>query len=358
MFENLQFNKVTQNLSFDVKTEGLPIYNAIFNGLRRILITDIPIIGFLFDSDESTIDIEENYTEQSNEYIQHRIGMLVLNIDTTYIDNFDSAKNSIELDLDIKSTNDGMLTRNITTEDCIIKIDNEIVKSSDVFPHDKVSKEPCLLLRLSPGDSLKLKATAIKSTCRQNSIFQSISGGAWIPKSNPNSVETEPLKRERDTVPGIYTFHFENIVPKITHKYLFDKSIEIFINKLNTLKIDMQGNSTTTTSDIVSKITADDDTTFRIMIYNENDTIGNIIQSYIYDNYVSTGKKFDGDRRCVFCGYAREDPLKNDVTIAFTFEGNEHEIVSAKTFLALICEEIVNTYLLAIKSEWNQFCTI
>ena len=62
MFENLQFNKVTQNLSFDVKTEGLPIYNAIFNGLRRILITDLPIIGFLFDSDESTIDIEENYT--------------------------------------------------------------------------------------------------------------------------------------------------------------------------------------------------------------------------------------------------------------------------------------------------------
>ena len=74
-------NKSENNIEFDIKgTSEDGLHKSIINGLRRVLLSMIPTIGFRTEKNDSDIIIEKNTTSLHNEYLLHRISLVPLYI--------------------------------------------------------------------------------------------------------------------------------------------------------------------------------------------------------------------------------------------------------------------------------------
>jgi DNA-directed RNA polymerase subunit L len=133
-------------------------------------------------------------------------------------------------------------------------------------------------------------------------------------------------------------------------RYLVPKSLDIVINKLNNLISEFVNINT---SEIV-KIQQFQDIkeTYEFIIDNEDDTLGNIIQSYVHNNYVRS-KKDVNSTLCKFIGYICPHPLKNTMIIRITLDAITEKNMFI-TFMEKICKEIINE-LVDIKTKWNKF---
>ena len=349
MFSNLTKDTVSNSILFEV--EGVHI--SILSGLRRILTSDIPIVGFLGNSDENSIEITDNTTVLTNEQIKERISMIPINIEDNYNENFLSNESSIEIELDIKSSKDDNL-RHITTDDLIVKFDGKDVKPNKIFHYDKISNRPIVITKIRKSESLHLKANAVKETPRTNASFCIISGFKLHPLFNPDTKETDILAQQRDTVKGVHVFGFEIINHTITHLYLMNKGIDIFIQKLNNIMLDLQSYDSKIK---MEKYNEKVENCYDFNILNENDTIGFAIQAYIVQNYCQTKKKINTDNNiCTFAGYVKKHPLQDVLTIRITIDDTD-DINVFKTFLANICNEIAVNILSPMKDKFNRFMT-
>ena len=95
------------NMSVHIKDVDL----SIVNSLRRVVLSEIPNVGFLFDphdmSEESKdIDVLQNDTPLHNEIIQHRISLIPINVNVEELENWDSKELRFEIN---KSNNSGNL---------------------------------------------------------------------------------------------------------------------------------------------------------------------------------------------------------------------------------------------------------
>lgn len=349
MFSNLIQDNVNNSILFEV--EGVHI--SILNGLRRILTSDIPIVGFLGNSDENTIEITDNTTVLTNEQIKERISMIPIHIEDTYNENFVSGENSIEIELDIKSNKDDIL-KHITTDDLTVKFDGKDIKPNKLFQYHNISNRPIMITKIRKQETLHLKASAVKETPRTNASFCIISGITLHPKFNPNTDETDILAQQRDIVKNVHVFGFEIINNTITPNYLINKAIDIFIQKNNNVMLDLQSYDSKIKFE---KYSDNVENCYEFNILNENDTIGYAIQSYIYMNYVQTKKKINTNNNiCVFAGYVKKHPLQDVLTIRITIDGTD-DINVYKTFIASVCNEIVTNVLSPLKEKFNSFIT-
>jgi len=227
MFKDLIFNEKTNNLKFEVSNIDISILNA----LRRILLSDIPILGFKID--DNLIEIEENTSVLNNEIISNRLCQIPININDEYNENFDNEINSFEITLDVKSDlkTDMM---NITTDNFIVFINKIQDKNTKkYFNYDSISNEPILLTRLKNNEILKFKAKAVKDTGRYNASYNMVSGLSVYNKPNDKSTKNSIIDKERDIIKNVYIFHFESINKTISHDYLFNQALNILIYKLN-----------------------------------------------------------------------------------------------------------------------------
>jgi DNA-directed RNA polymerase subunit L len=90
--------------------------------------------------------------------------------------------------------------------------------------------------------------------------------------------------------------------------------------------------------------------TYDFSIPDENDTVGNIIQSYIFDNYVISKKKTVENCICTYIGYIVKHPLDKVLTIRMTLKDakSKEEYIN---FLGIICNEIIENKLQLIKEQ-------
>ena len=146
--------------------------------------------------------------------------------------------------------------------------------------------------------------------------------------------------------PNAFQFEIEPINKYITPKYLVNKSIEILINKINNLLSNIKS------SDEV-KILKVLENTYKFIIENEDDTLGNVIQSFIHDKYVRNNDTIMDNISCKYCGYICPHPLKNLLEIQITLENQTDESIF-KDFLQTNCLLIIDK-LQDIKTEWNIF---
>ena len=77
------YNEKTNRISFTMKDVDL----SILNGIRRVLLMDIPILGFIGNGIDSTVNIIKNTTVLNNEIIANRIALIPLDITEEYNDN-------------------------------------------------------------------------------------------------------------------------------------------------------------------------------------------------------------------------------------------------------------------------------
>lgn len=131
--------EVTKNQKFLLTSEFRNFPLTFVNGLRRILLSQIPIVVF------KNVEIITNTSQMPYEMLKHRVELLPVNVspeDTQIIKNA-----SIHLE---KNTKDSV---EITTNDFTIKDgrDNLIMKDRDLGT-------PLLFLRLNPNESIHLTA--------------------------------------------------------------------------------------------------------------------------------------------------------------------------------------------------------
>ena len=323
------------NFSYDKKLNRISVETAdidlsILNGIRRILLMDIPILGFIGNGIDTTVNIIENTTVLNNEIITNRIALIPLDVSEKYNDNYISGENKLEIELNVSCTENIKI---ITTQDLIVTIDEQKVPNFFKKPYITITK-------LRKNESLHLKAEAVKETGRKNASFNIVSGSTVynkpkVPFTNTKSI----IEQERDYNEGEYVLEFEIINNTISHKYMLLKAIDILISKLSIL---------------IDKSTIDqfenNEETYDFSIPDENDTVGNIIQSYIFDNYVISKKKTVENCICTYIGYIVKHPLDKVLTIRMTLKDakSKEEYIN---FLGIICNEIIENKLQLIKEQ-------
>jgi DNA-directed RNA polymerase subunit L len=109
------------------------------NGLRRILLSDIPTVVI------RDVQIKENTTQLPHEMLKHRMEMLPVNVHPTDAAAIGDAK------IELRILPEGKTARDITTRDFAIQSGRETILMGD-----RESGDPLLFLRVRPSESVHM----------------------------------------------------------------------------------------------------------------------------------------------------------------------------------------------------------
>ena len=344
-FKDIQKND--NKISFIVEDIDVSILNSI----RRTILSDIPNVAFDFEPyefDNKKVDIITNTCSLHNEIILQRLSMIPLKFTENEINDFDPIKYKFKL----SKTNNTNKMLNVTTGDIQIFDEND-KKYSDsfirkIFPINKISEDFILLTKLKPnnydkdkGDSIEINMIASKKTAKDYAGFGYVSQCVYhniVDKDkakqalkelkeknkNLNSKELEDLEKDFNTLdkfrhfktnkydePNSFQFDIESEA-RVSPEYLFFKSIEIIKGRLQRLLENIIDNKIT-----INKI-KNTENLYEFIIENEGHTIGNLIQSILYNIHIRENEKKDIN----FIGYKCPHPLENTLIINIRFTNN------------------------------------
>jgi len=351
MFHNYKHDKndPTNKYSFDIHDIDI----SIVNGIRRILLTDIPIPGIIGEN-ETTVDIIQNVGGLHNEIISHRIGLLPICVTEDQIDSYED--DDIELELNVK--NNGIKMMNVDSGQIKGKMKGVELTSTQLatfFPKDKVTDSHILITRLRSNEELHFKARVVKRSARFNSAFSpvSLANFFYIQDESKINKDMNILDKERTFHKNKFGeatkihFEIEPINYNLSAKFLINHSIDILIHKLKNISENLISKK-----EINVSFCEDLKNTVQFVIMNEDDTIGNIIQSIIHNKYIRNKSTFN-DLICSYIGYICPHPLKEELVIKLTLE-DQTDINKFIMFMESHCKIIIDE-LSIIKNEWNKF---
>ena len=137
MAEFVKTRETNHGNEFHCEFKDFPV--TFVNGLRRILLSDIPTVVI------RDVQIKENTSQLPHEMLKHRMEMLPVNCQPTDASTIEDAK----IELRILPENNGV--RNITTRDFAIESGRETLLMGD-----RESQDPLLFIRVRPGESVHM----------------------------------------------------------------------------------------------------------------------------------------------------------------------------------------------------------
>lgn len=342
-FSNYIYDNKADRHSFQIDNIDLSIINSI----RRIILSEIPVVAF-YGEDEPTIEILFNSTPLHNEFMIHRIGLIPIHISESITDSYTDDDYIFELNIENKDSK----TINITTEHLSGTYKGTQLTKNELkllFPPNHITNHHILITRLRSGEHLHFKARAIKRTGQLNACFSPVSLSNFYFVKNEDEANTKDniLDKERSYFKNDYgdptkiNFQIESI-NRLSYKYLFNKAIDIIIEKLENIIINL------TNKTIVTENIPNCPNSINFNIDNEDDTIGNLIQSIIHNNYIRNQSS-----ECTYVGYICPHPLINKIIIRITLD-NITDIHVFYNFFISNCKEIIKI-MEKFKDEWNQF---
>ena len=338
---------------------------SIINSLRRIIISKVKTVGIKTEPyDECDINIIKNDSPLHNQFLNQRLGMIPIylqpEIDDQKLDDY-------EFILDV--SNNTNFPKDVTTQDLKIRqistntfLPKETV--TKLFPPDPISNDHILLTRLKPKYyqdvpilSEELKEEYVKSSTqilnKNLSVLLNIkcskNDGAFNGRFNPSTVccfvnKIDPVKYkankekyikesiQKDTDNGLtptprvklekmfdtsqkgrcfYTNHNDEpdkfifkcesvgVIPPLV---IVHKGIQLLIEALDNLLQNIK----TENKDIINlEPSINSINGYILTIQNENDTLGNLIQSNLI-NYYGLGTE---NHLINYCGYCKVHPL-------------------------------------------------
>lgn len=344
MFSSYNYNDKANQHSFQINKVDL----AIINSIRRAILNEIPVVGF-YGENHPTIEIPINTGPLHNEFMIHRVGLIPLHISEEITENYEDNDYKFEFNIE----NKGNETINITTADFKGTYkEKELTKQelAKIFPMNKISKSHILITRLRPNEHLHVIANAIKATGRLNAAFSPVSLSNFYFIEDPSKKADNILDTQRGYFkneygePTMINFQIEPI-NGLSYKYLFNKAIEIIIDKLENLINNL------TEDKIPIEAVASCENSFNFQIDDEDDTLGNIIQSLLHNKYVRDNKTYK-TYHCEYVGYICPHPLINRLLVRFSLTTNDTKIY--KEFFIDNCKEIIKI-MESIKNEWLKF---
>lgn len=392
---NLSSKKGKPNsIEFDIKGDSnVGLDKSIINGIRRTLLSSIPSVSFRTEINQSDIIIEKNNTSLHNEFLLHRIALLPL-----YINPIDYNKNYLFY-LNVENVDQPIKT--ITAGDFQIfplkkNIDPDLIKSINKNDYDlenplsdkeknnilrpfkfKNKNSYCILTELKNNNSsvkqnLELYGVPRVSFGYENARWQSVSCAAYSFKKNNDlfkkvleeKIITENIEnkkefekelfiqesqryfyRDNSSEPFWYDFKIDSI-HHISSKELFIMAIDIIIKNLEIISKEFSKLTTEEDSIMSLEKDRDNDNIFSITVHNNDDTIGNVIQSHIVRYLI------DDDSVLNMCGYKKVHPLKDYIIFNLSINPNnkifnaeiDQKIVSFIQVFQEACSDLVYIY--------------
>lgn len=331
---------------------------SIVNGIRRTILTDIPIPGIIGE-ETPTVEIIRNDGPLHNEIISHRIGLLPVCLTEDEIENYDD--NSIQLELNM--LNEANIMKNVTSGDISGTLNDKPITKKDmekIFPKNNVTDSHILITRLRMNEGMHFKASVVKKTARFNSAFSPVSLANFFYMQDPAIADKKEgiLEKERSFYTNefgeanVMKFEIEPINNNLLPRYLVSKAIEIIIGKLENLIANITSRDIGTNGVKMTQFEGLPNT-YEFNIQNEDDTLGNIIQSIVHGKYVRNAKSKIDNMHCSYIGYICPHPLKAEMNIRITLDDETNPGAFIK-FMETNCRIIVDM-LSNIKTEWNKF---
>lgn len=349
-FKNYVYNKITDRHEFDIIDVDL----SIVNGLRRVIHSDVPTVGFMGENDVSIV-INKNNGPLHNEFMTHRIGMIPVNFTEDNIESF----NEDEYVFTCSVKNTSLNVRNVTTHDIVGTRNDVPISQKELllfFPKNSLTNEHILITRLRQNEELDFTAKLVKSTGKVHSAFSPVSMCAFYYNEDPSSKDVVGvLEKERTYIknamgdPTNIRFMIE---PEsgLSHYYIILKAFEILIDKVHNVQQEIAMNDSTK----ITIIEHDSiNNTFDVNIQNEDDTLGNLMQSIIYNTFIRNKKKVLDKFTMTYVGYYAPHPLEKKIVIRITL-GEESSTVEFINVMNECCK-IINKIIEDIKTDWVNF---
>ena len=292
------------------------------------------MLGFRGEEDP-TVEILKNTGPLHNEFMIHRIGLIPIYFSEEATEGFTENEYSFECHMINKEyAIQNITTHHITgTRNNVALTDKEL---KQLFPINDITNSPIVITRLRQGEELHFKATVVKSTASEHAGFSPVSLCSFFYNEDPVKTKelTNILEKERAYLkndfgdPSSIHFMLESEC-NLTPKYLVAKAIEILIQKIDQL-LDK------TTVEIHPTMK----NTFDVKITNENDTLGNMIQSLLFNKYIRNGNKVLNNKYGVsYVGYYAPHPLDKVIVVRMTLQSddispdvNEFGVILADSF--------------------------
>lgn len=331
---------------------------SIANAIRRILLSEIPVIGCItFPHNKNQCIITKNTTRFTNEMIKQRISCIPIHI----------VPGSIELDnLEVrcKKENKTKSITYVTSEDFKlydIETNKEVKLDEPVFPPDPITGDYCDLVRLRPeindimiGEELELSFKLSITNAKENGCFNAVSKAtyknteniadatvAWNEYSKNNKQLTEIDKKnwflvqgKKYCVPNSFDFKIETI-GVLSNIELVKVACKIMLKKLNSLKSLIDENNIEILESESSIKNAYD-----VKLVGEDYTLGKVLEYIILD------KHFEGDKSVSYIGFKKFHPHDDYSILRVAFRDDATTDTVIKYLLNTIAEGL------------NQFQTI
>lgn len=367
---SFRFTKVTKTLSkkeqdlqklanrYEFEIHDLDL--AIINGIRRVILSDIPTLGFMGENDVS-IQIHKNTGPLHNEFMTHRIGLIPMHFTEEETEGF--VENEYQFTLNVKNNQANLL--NVTTADIKGKrnaIELSQIELKRIFPMNPVTKMPVLITRLRQGEEFSFTATVVKSTAKVHASFSPVSLCSFYYLQNDalNQDVKDILQRERNYHKNEYgdpTALLFSIEPELglTPKYLVAKALEILRTKAETVDRELETNAS---QKVMFEKNPDIADTYDLHIQFEDDTFGNLFQSLVYNEYIRANKKILDDKFTMsYIGYYAPHPLDPKIVIRMTLKNDENISATPSEFKTAFktCLRLVNHTLKDVYDAWIRF---
>ena len=353
------------------------INNSLANALRRIIISEFQTVGFRYHESSTDIKILTNNTKFHNEYIAHRISMIPLH--GVEPSNFDVDKYKFVLNK--KNTSADKIY--ITSEDFEVyeKDDQEKwvlnkEKGNTFFRPNKISEDYILICTLKENISSEIEELHLEcfpsisnglenihySPVSKCVLFNRINDNIYQQKvkeltegKNPSEVEDivknfDYLEAERcflkdeDGEPFEFTMSMESI-GTFSNNDIFLGSLKLLMEKIQLFNSNIQEDKLKMTFSNQVDFNAVD-----IVIPNENHTLGNMFQTYLYKYFMLS------EQRLSFVGYDKVHPLDHHIILrisSFDKDKNLSECISEiKECIQETSKNLIKI-LTVIEKEWK-----
>ena len=376
---------VSDYLNFDIRgTRETGLDKSVVNAIRRTILSDIPCVAFRVERERSDIVFELNKSSLHNEFILDRIALIPLSIDPdTYY------KNEYLFKLNIKNEPSNPI-KQVTSENFSIYKMKDAIKGRDIdirelenydmlygkqkddilrpfeYTYNGEKKhEYCIITELRSNnvsgdlygdEEINLYGTPSVSTAKENAAWMTVSNSTYVFKGDESRLKAAIAEQkiihkdfsEEDfrineseryyhlderMQPYYYNFSIEK-VGFYDARSIFVKGCEILLKKLQDFnnQFDLINSPECRIKMFKSDTIKDGQT---LIVDDENDTLGSIVQAHIVKNYIETERD---DSPIMFCGYKRVHPLEERIMFTVKMRGDDLNMIVV--FFKNVCLEL------------------
>ena len=311
------------------------------NGLRRTILTDIPMVVIRTeDTKVNQCSIKKNTSRLHNEILLQRLSCIPIHV------NDGDFTNKHQLEIHVKNDGDEQVIRMVTTKDIKIRhkenqqflSDEEVRK---IFPPNEITQHYIDIVRLRPkvgitipGEELSLIANFSVASARINSMFNAVTTctygntidvikakDIWEKKEkemqdqDKSAGDIDDMKKDfwnldaqRHFIPNSYDFVIKSVGvyenKDIVHKacsFLISK-IDRFVSSLEEMVVPILESNDSRKQGYDTIIESTMQNSYDVILEKEDDTLGNILSFMMYDMY------FYGEKELSFCSFKKFHP--------------------------------------------------